>query len=159
MKEKKDLPIKKLTIIILCIIYSIFFVATSINLYVYSKSELSKTENLVKNSNNSLSKQIQQKISNYLDISKYPLLLPNIDSLNSILLQNTNYNINDYNTLKYICEMLLIQNDSITGAYIYNLNGNGVFASRNNVNDNLSNPSDKAWFKNAINSKDFTYKL
>ena len=157
MKEKKDLPIKKLTIIILCIIYSIFFVATSINLYVYSKSELSKTENLVKNSNNSLSKQIQQKISNYLDISKYPLLLPNIDSLNSILLQNTNYNINDYNTLKYICEMLLIQNDSITGAYIYNLNGNGVFASRNNVNDNLSNPSDKAWFKNAINSKDFTY--
>ncbi len=65
MKEKKDLPIKKLTIIILCIIYSIFFVATSINLYVYSKSELSKTENLVKNSNNSLSKQIQQKISYY----------------------------------------------------------------------------------------------
>lgn len=155
-KDKKHMPIKKLTIIILCIIYSIFFIATSINLYVYSKSELSKIENLVEGSNNSLSKQIQQKISNYLDISKYPLLLPNINELNGILLQNNSYNINEYNSLKYICEMILIQNDSITGAYIYNLNGNGVFASRNNTNYNLSNPYDKSWFKDAVNSEDFT---
>lgn len=155
-KEKKDLPIKKLTIIILCIIYTIFFVATSINLYVYSRSELSKTENLVEGSNNSLSSQIQQKISSYLDISKYPLLLPNINDLNEILLKNKSYNINEYNSLKYICEMLLIQNDSITGAYIYNLNGNGVFASRNDNNDNLSNSSGKGWFKDAVNSEDFT---
>lgn len=155
-KEKKYLSIKSLTIIILCIIYFIFFIATSINLYVYSKSELSKTEKLIETSNNSLSKQIQQKINSYLDISKYPLLLPNINELNEILLQNKNYNINEYNFLKYICEMILIQSDSITGAYIYNLNGNGVFASRNNTNDTLVNLYDKDWFKKTINSENFT---
>ncbi|MGG7143151.1 sensor histidine kinase [Clostridium nigeriense] len=152
----KYLSIKKLTIYIFTIIYLIFFLLTTLNLYYYSKSEFNKTEKLIKNSNTSLSQQITEKINNILDISKYPLLIPEIDRLHDILKTNENYNIDNYNFLKYLCEMILIQNDSINGSYIYDLKGRGVFTTRNSPNDKLINPTLSEWFIKSIESDNST---
>lgn len=152
----KDLSIKKLTIYIFTIIYLIFILLTSLNFYSYSRYEFNKTEKLIKNSNTSLSQQITEKINTILDISKYPLLIPEIDKLHNILKTNENYEINNYNYLKYLCEMILIQNDSINGAYIYDLKGRGVFTNRNSSNDVLINPTLSEWFIKSIDSDDST---
>ncbi|WP_040437067.1 sensor histidine kinase [Clostridium sartagoforme] len=152
----KDLSIKKLTIYIFTIIYLIFILLTSLNFYFYSRYEFNKTEKLIKNSNTSLSQQITEKINTILDISKYPLLIPEIDKLHNILKTNENYEINNYNYLKYLCEMILIQNDSINGAYIYDLKGRGVFTNRNSSNDVLINPTLSEWFIKSIDSDDST---
>lgn len=152
----KDLSIKKLTIYIFTIIYLIFILLTSLNFYSYSRYEFNKTEKLIKNSNTSLSQQITEKINTILDISKYPLLIPEIDKLHNILKTNENYEINNYNYLKYLCEMILIQNDSINGAYIYDLKGRGVFTNRNSSNDVLINPTLSEWFIKSIDSDNST---
>lgn len=152
----KDLSIKKLTIYIFTTIYLIFILLTSLNFYSYSRYEFNKTEKLIKNSNASLSQQITEKINTILDISKYPLLIPEIDKLHNILKTNENYEINNYNYLKYLCEMILIQNDSINGAYIYDLKGRGVFTNRNSSNDVLINPTLSEWFIKSIDSDDST---
>ena len=152
----KDLSIKKLTIYIFTIIYLIFILLTSLNFYSYSRYEFNKTEKLIKNSNTSLSQQITEKINTILDISKYPLLIPEIDKLHNILKTNENYEINNYNYLKYLCEMILIQNESINGAYIYDLKGRGVFTNRNSSNDVLINPTLSEWFIKSIDSDDST---
>ena len=147
----KNNSIKKTTIMIFSIMYSIFFILTSINLYFYSYYEFKKTEKLINNSNLNLSQQITEKIDNILNVSKYPLIIPETDKLNSIL-SNISYSINDYNYLSNICEMMLIQNTSINGVFIYNLKGNGVVSSRNSNNDKLKNPSTEDWFLNSIQS-------
>lgn len=149
---KKTLSIKKLTLYIFTFMYLIFFLITTFNLYIYSKQEFNKTEKLIKNFNTSLSQQISEKINSISDVSKYPLLIPEINTLHTILKENTEYKINNYNYLKYICEMILIQNYSIDGAYIYDLKGRGVFTTRNSSNDTLINPTLESWFQESISS-------
>ena len=147
---KKNLSIKQLTIFIFIFMYIVYFIVTSFNLYWYSKYEFNKTEKVVKNFNSSLSQQITEKLNNISDVSKYPLLIPEIDKLNAILSDNNGSGITDYNYLKYICEMMLIQNDSINGAYIYDLKGRGVFSSRNSQNFKLINPALENWFQQSL---------
>ena len=147
---KKNLSIKQLTIFIFIFMYIVYFITTSFNLYWYSKYEFNKTEKVVKNFNSSLSQQITEKLNNISDVSKYPLLIPEIDKLNAILSDNNGSGITDYNYLKYICEMMLIQNDSINGAYIYDLKGRGVFSSRNSQNFKLINPALENWFQQSL---------
>ncbi|MDS0524828.1 histidine kinase [Clostridium sp. SHJSY1] len=156
MKLNRNLSIKKLTLIIFSIMYTIFFIITSINLYSYSKYEFSKTEKLIKNYNISLSQQLTEKINNISNVSKYPLLIPEIDNLHSILSANKSFSISDYNYLTYLCEMMLIQNDSINGAYLYDLKGRGVFSTRNSANDKLKNPTTEKWFLDALTSSETT---
>lgn len=148
----RNLSIKKLTLIIFIIMYLIFLIITSLNLYSYSNYEFNKTEKLIKNFNISLSQQITQKIANILDVSKYPLIIPEIDTLNNILLADNSYTIEQYNYLLYLCDMMLIQNESINGAFIYDLKGRGVYTTRNSSNDKLKNPSLEKWFIDSINS-------
>ncbi len=150
----KNLSIKKLTLLIFLSIYAVFLIVTSINLYSYSKYEFSKTEKLIKNLNINLSTQITQKLDNIIDVSKYPLIIPDIDKLNGILSNNNTYDIEQYNYLLYLCDMMLIQNKTLNGAYIFNLNGNGVYTSRNNTNELLKNPFNETWFDNSLNSLD-----
>jgi len=152
MNFNKNLSIKKLSLIIFSILYFIFFIITSLNLYSYSKYEFSKTEKLIKNFNTSLSQQFVEKINNISDVSKYPLLIPEIDNLHSILTSNTPYDISKYNYLTYLCDMMLIQNNSINGAYIYDLKGRGVFNTRNSSNTKLKNPSLEDWFLKTLES-------
>jgi len=152
----KNSSIKKLTLYIFTMIYLIFFLLTTLNLYSYSRYEFNKTEKLIKTFNSSLSQQITEKINSILDVSKYPLLMPEIDTLHNILKTNENYEINNYNYLKYLCEMILIQNDSINGAYIYDLKGRGVFTNRNSSNDVLINPTLSEWFIKSIESDNST---
>ena len=147
---KKNLSIKQLTIFIFIFMYIVYFITTSFNLYWYSKYEFNKTEKVIKNFNASLSQQITEKLNNISDVSKYPLLIPEIDKLNAILSDNNGSGITDYNYLKYICEMMLIQNDSINGAYIYDLKGRGVFSSRNSQNFKLINPALENWFQQSL---------
>ena len=147
---KKNLSIKQLTIFIFIFMYIVYFITTSFNLYWYSKYEFNKTEKVIKNFNSSLSQQITEKLNNISDVSKYPLLIPEIDKLNAILSDNNGSGITDYNYLKYICEMMLIQNDSINGAYIYDLKGRGVFSSRNSQNFKLINPALENWFQQSL---------
>ena len=149
---KKDLSIKKLTSLIFLSIYAVFLTVTSLNLYSYSRYEFNKTEKLIKNFNLNLGTQITQKLDNIIDISKFPLIIPDTIKFNEILSINNNYNIEQYNYLLYLCNMMLIQNNTINGAYIFNLNGNGVYTSRNNTNDSLKNPFHESWFNTAINS-------
>lgn len=149
---KNDLSIKKLTLLIFIIMYVLFFIVTTLNLYSYSEYEFAKTEKLIKNFNISLTKQINQKIDTVLDVSKYPLIIPEIDTVNKILQSDKPYSIDEYNYLLYLCDMMLIQNESVNGAYIYNLTGTGVYTSRNNSNDILKNPSLEKWFIDAVNS-------
>lgn len=152
----KNLSIKKLTLIIFIIMYILFFIITSVNLYSYSNYEFNKTEKLIKNFNISLSQQITQKVNTILDVSKYPLIIPEIDTLNSILLSDKSYSIDDYNYLLYLCDMILIQNEFINGAYIYDMKGKGVYTSRNTPNDKLKNPSLEKWFVDSVNSPNQT---
>lgn len=150
----KHLSIKKITLIIFTVMYILFFILTTLNLYSYSHYESKKTENLIVNFNTGLSKQITEKLTNISDVSKYPLLIPEISKLHSILTKDINYKIEDYNYLKYLCQMMLIQNNSINGSFIYNLDGNGVYTSRNLYNDQLKNISTEKWFDESINSDD-----
>lgn len=152
MLISKQLSIKKITLIIFTVMYLLFFIITSLNLYSYSSYESQKTENLIVNFNTGLSNQITEKLANISDVSKYPLLIPEISKLHDILTKNTNYKIEDYNYLKYLCQMMLIQNSSINGAFIYNLDGNGIYTSRNLYNDQLKNISSEKWFDESINS-------
>lgn len=149
----KNLSIKKLTLIIFTVMYIIFLLITGMNLYSYSKYEFNKTEKLICNYNTSLSKQINQKLNNVIDVSKYPLIIPEIDKVHNILANESEYNINDYNYLLYLCEMMLIQNDSINGAYIYNLKGDGVYSTRNSSYNTLKNPTKEQWFLDCVNSE------
>lgn len=149
----KNLSIKKLTLIIFTVMYIIFLLITGMNLYSYSKYEFNKTEKLICNYNTSLSQQINQKLNNVIDVSKYPLIIPEIDKVHNILANESEYNINDYNYLLYLCEMMLIQNDSINGAYIYNLKGDGVYSTRNSSYNTLKNPTKEQWFLDCVNSE------
>lgn len=144
---KNDISIKRTTILVFIIMYSLFFLMTSINLYSYSQYEFSKTNKVIKNFNTTLSQQIYEKFNNLSDVSKYPLIIPDIDKLHSILTSSEKYEINDYNYLLYLCEMMLIQSESINGAFIYNLSGNGVFSSRNTPNSIIKNSLSETWFK------------
>lgn len=148
----KQLSIKKLTLLIFSLMYIVLFLITSLNIFSYSKYEFNKTEKMIKNTNIGLSNQIEQKIGNIIDVSKYPLIIPDIDHLNEVLNSNNSYSIDDYNYLLYLCDMMLIQNKTINGVYIYNLAGNGVYTSRNNTNNLLKNPSHEDWFIDSIDS-------
>lgn len=156
MKAFNNLSIKKYTLFIFTFLYAIFLIVTSFNLYSYSKYEFNKTEKIIKNFNVSITNQIKEKLNNISDISKYPLLIPEIDTLHKTLKNNTSFEIDNYNYLKYICEMMLLQNNSINGSYIYDLKGNGVFASRNLSNYRLINPSNESWFQQSILSDSST---
>ncbi|MDU0322507.1 sensor histidine kinase, partial [Clostridium butyricum] len=93
MKINRDLSIKKLTLLIFLSIYIIFLIVTAVNLYSYSRYEFNKTEKLIKNFNLSLSTQITQKLDNIIDVSKYPLIIPDIEKLNTTLSNNNTYDI------------------------------------------------------------------
>ena len=147
----KNLSIKKLTILTFIIMYSLFFIMTIINLYSYSRYEFSKNDKLIKNFNTTLSQQLYEKFNNLSEVSKYPLIIPEIDKLHSTLTSDEKYDIADYNYLNYLCEMMLIQSKSINGAFIYNLSGEGVFSSRNTTNSIIKNASSEEWFSNALN--------
>lgn len=95
----KNSSIKKLTLSIFATLYLIFFIFTILNLYSYSKYESLKTEKLIKNFNLSLSKQISEKINSISDVSKYPLLIPEISNLHNILRSDNVLDINNYNYL------------------------------------------------------------
>lgn len=151
---KNDISIKRTTILVFIIMYVLFFLMTSINLYSYSQYEFSKTNKVIKNFNTTLSQQIYEKFNNLSDVSKYPLIIPDIDKLHSILTSNEKYEINDYNYLLYLCEMMLIQSESINGAFIYNLSGNGVFSSRNTPNSIIKNSLPETWFKTFLENDD-----
>lgn len=156
MFSYKNLSIKKLTLIIFTCLYLIFLLFTTFNLYSYSKYEYNKTEKLIKNFNISFSNQIEEKINNISDVSKYPLLIPEINTLHQILRDNETFKITNYNYLKYLCEMMLIQNNSISGAYIYDLKGRGSFASRNSSHYKLINPLNENWFQESLISPSTT---
>ena len=81
------------------------------------------------------------------------MIIPEIDKVHNILANESEYNINDYNYLLYLCEMMLIQNDSINGAYIYNLKGDGVYSTRNSSYNTLKNPTKEQWFLDCVNSE------
>lgn len=149
---KNDISIKRTTILVFIIMYALFFLMTSINLYSYSQYEFSKTNKVIKNFNTTLSQQIYEKFNNLSDVSKYPLIIPDIDKLHSILTSNEKYEINDYNYLLYLCEMMLIQSESINGAFIYNLSGDGVFSTRNTPNSIIKNSLSETWFNEALES-------
>lgn len=102
MFSYKNLSIKKLTLIIFTCLYLIFLLFTTFNLYSYSKYEYNKTEKLIKNFNISFSNQIEEKINNISDVSKYPLLIPEINTLHQILRDNETFKITNYNYLKYL---------------------------------------------------------
>lgn len=151
---KRDISIKRLTILVFIIMYSLFFLMTTINLYSYSKYEFSKTDKVIKNFNTTLSQQIYEKFNNISDVSKYPLIIPEIEKLHTILTSDKKYEINDYNYLVYLCEMMLIQSESINGAFIYNLLGDGVFTTRNTSNSIIKNSSSEKWFNDILESDD-----
>ena len=151
---KNDISIKRTTILVFIIMYSLFFLMTIINLYSYSQYEFSKTNKVIKNFNTTLSQQIYEKFNNLSDVSKYPLIIPDIDKLHSILTSSEKYEINNYNYLLYLCEMMLIQSESINGAFIYNLSGNGVFSSRNTPNSIIKNSLSETWFKTFLENDD-----
>ncbi|MCR1951123.1 MULTISPECIES: sensor histidine kinase [unclassified Clostridium] len=156
MFSYKNLSIKKLTLIIFTCLYLIFLLVTTFNLYSYSKYEFNKTEKLIKNFNISFSNQIEEKINTISDVSKYPLLIPEISTLHQTLRDTENFQISHYNYLKYLCEMMLIQNNYISGAYIYDLKGMGAFASRNSSHYKLINPLNENWFQESLSSSSAT---
>lgn len=154
MKININLSIKRLTLIIIILAYSSFFLITSFNLQSYADYEFTRTEKLIKNFNTTLSEQIVEKVNNISSVSKYPLLLPEMNTLNSILSSNDSYDINSYNYLQNLCQMMLIQSDSINGAYIYDLKGRGVYSTRNSSYSTLKNPSLEKWFIDSLSSND-----
>lgn len=156
MKLNTNLSIKKLTLVIFTIAYSVFFLVTSLNLQSYSDYEFSRTEKLIKSFNTNISEQIVEKVNNISNISKYPLLLPEMDTLKNILSPNEPYDINSYNYLQNICQMMMIQSDSLNGAYIYDLNGRGVYSTRNSSTAKLKDPTSEEWFINSLSSSEST---
>lgn len=150
----KNLPIKKITILTFLVMYSLFFVMTTINLYTHSQYEFSKNDKVIKNFNITLSQQIYEKFNNISDVSKYPLIIPEIDKVHNILTSEESYNIEDYNYLTYLCKMMLIQSESINGAFIYNLSGEGIFSSRNTSNSIIKNAFEEKWFKDILSNDD-----
>lgn len=152
MLLSKNLSIKKLTLLIFLLIYFIYFLITSISLYSYSKYELSRVKQLNKSSNEILSYQIKDKINNISDASKYPLLAPDLENLHTILSEKNIDNISNYIHLKKVCDMMLVQNSSINGAFIYDLDGNNVSSIRNNYNEKNKNPINETWLYEALSS-------
>ena len=152
MLLSKNLSIKKLTLLIFLLIYFIYFLITSISLYSYSKYELSRVKQLNKSSNEILSYQIKDKINNISDASKYPLLAPDLENLHTILSEKNIDNISNYIYLKKVCDMMLVQNSSINGAFIYDLDGNNVSSIRNNYNEKNKNPINETWLYEALSS-------
>ena len=150
----KNLSIKKITILTFLVMYSLFFVMTTINLYTHSQYEFSKNDKVIKNFNITLSQQIYEKFNNISDVSKYPLIIPEIDKVHNILTSEESYNIEDYNYLTYLCKMMLIQSESINGAFIYNLSGEGIFSSRNTSNSIIKNAFEEKWFKDILSNDD-----
>lgn len=148
--------IKKSALLTFLIIYFTFLLFSFFNLYIYNQHEISKKENIIENYTITLSNHIEDKLLSISNVSKYPLLIPDIDKLNSVLKNNSSFQINNYNYLKYICEMMLIQNDEISGSFIYDLKGRGTFSSRNSSKSNLINPSEEDWFQNSILSSSVT---
>jgi Predicted signal transduction protein with a C-terminal ATPase domain len=156
MNFNNNISIKKLTLLIFVIMYIIFFIITSLNLYSYSKYEFNKTEKIIENFNISLSQQVVEKLNSLSDVSKYPLLIPKVETLHTILSADKPYDISEYNYLKYLCDMILIQNNSINGACIYDLKGRGASSTRNSSNYKLKNPASEKWFIDSLNSNEFT---
>lgn len=154
MRFKDNLSIKKLTLLIFIMMYSLFFIMTTVNLYSYSKYEFSKTEKIISNFNTSLSSQIHEKLNNIAVVSKYPLIMPEIEKLHTILTQGSISSVSDFNYLKYLCDMILIQSESVNGAFIYSLSGDGVCAGRNTASAILKNPLSEDWFSEIIESDD-----
>lgn len=152
MLLSKNLSIKKLTFLIFLLIYFIYFLITSISLYSYSKYEFSRVKQLNKSSNEILSYQIKDKINNISDASKYPLLAPDLENLHTILREKNIDDISNYIYLKKVCDMMLVQNSSINGAFIYNLDGNNVSSIRNNYNEKSKNPINETWLYEALSS-------
>lgn len=152
MLLSKNLSIKKLTLLIFLLIYFIYFLITSISLYSYSKYELSRVKQLNKSSNEILSYQIKDKINNISDASKYPLLAPDLENLHTILSEKNIDNISNYIYLKKVCDMMLVQNSSINGAFIYDLDGNNVSSIRNNYGEKNKNPINETWLYEALSS-------
>lgn len=152
MLLSKNLSIKKLTLLIFLLIYFIYFLITSISLYSYSKYELSRVKQLNKSSNEILSYQIKDKINNISDASKYPLLAPDLENLHTILSEKNIDNISNYIYLKKVCDMMLVQNSYINGAFIYDLDGNNVSSIRNNYNEKNKNPINETWLYEALSS-------
>ena len=152
MLLSKNLSIKKLTLLIFLLIYFIYFLITSISLYSYSKYELSRVKQLNKSSNEILSYQIKDKINNISDASKYPLLAPDLENLHTILSEKNIDNISNYIYLKKVCDMMLVQNSSINGAFIYDLDGNNVSSIRNNYDEKTKNPINETWLYEALSS-------
>ena len=152
MLLSKNLSIKKLTFLIFLLIYFIYFLITSISLYSYSKYEFSRIKQLNKSSNEILSYQIKDKINNISDASKYPLLAPDLENLHTILSEKNINDISNYIYLKKVCDMMLVQNSSINGAFIYDLYGNNVSSIRNNYNEKNKNPINETWLYEALSS-------
>ena len=71
--------------------YSLFFIMTIINLYSYSRYEFSKNDKLIKNFNTTLSQQLYEKFNNFSEVSKSPLIIPEIDKLHSTLTSDEVY--------------------------------------------------------------------
>lgn len=156
MIKFKNLSIKQLTLFIIICMYIIFFICTSFSLHSYSNYEYTKTNDIIKQFNTSVNKQISDKLSNISDTTKYPLLIPDVDTLHSTLLSQDIYTLDGYNYLYYLCDMMLIQNDIITGAFIYNLNGDGVYNTRNIPNGTFKNVQGESWFNELLNSTEQT---
>lgn len=53
----------------------------------------------------------------YLMFLNIQLIIPEIDKVHNILTSEESYNIEDYNYLTYLCKMMLIQSESINGAF------------------------------------------
>lgn len=151
-----NLSIKKLNLIIFLVVYLIFFIISLINFLIYNTHEYNKSEKIITGYNESFTQQITGRINSLISTSKYPLLLPDLSDLNSILTSNKPLSTDDYNYLKYICDMMLIHNDYINGAFIYKLNGDGLYSVRNVDSSDLYNPVEEDWFKDILESKSFT---
>lgn len=151
---KLNLSIKKFTLLIFIIMYIGFFALSAINLFSYSQYEYNKTENVIKNSNDALTAQIDQKVDSIINTSMHPLILPDQSALiKALTSEDEQYTVDQYDYLFKLCQMMLMQNKtvSVSGVYIYNLNGKGVYALRNNTKETIKNPSEDEWFKKAIN--------
>lgn len=148
----KNLSIKKLTLLIFLFLYIIYFLITSISLYSYSKYEFTRTKQLNEKSNEILSYQITDKVNSISEVSKYPLLAPELENIHLILREQTLDNIDNYNYLRKVCDMMLIQNSSINGAFIYDLSGNNVSSTRNSYSAETKNPYTEKWFTSSVSS-------
>lgn len=150
----RNLSIKKLNLIIFLVVYSIFFIISLVNFLIYNSSEYTRNQKIITGYNESSTNQISSRINSLVSTSKYPLLLPDISELNSILTSENSLSTNNY--IKYVCDMMLIHSDYINGAFIYKLNGDGIYSTRNSENSGLKIPINQDWFKNICISNSFT---